>query len=522
MTFHLCQISKLPLLPFSFDFLSCFSMLEFSMAPILFLLLWVSSLIPGDAHPSPTQSFTSAVISQKGLDFLKDLFIDKAISSVIPINLPESEKSVKIPFVGNVHMVLSNTTIYQVDVPSSVVKTGESGVSIVASGTTCDLSMDWRYSYSTWPVPAEISDKGRASVQVDGMEVRLTLGLELQEETLKLFLLECGCSVQDISIKLDGGASWLYQGLVDAFKEQISSAVEKAICQKLGKGILKVDSILQAFPKEVQVDDNTSFDITFAEKPLLSNSSIGLKINGLFRESKKLPIPEYHSETSPSASASCTDPSKMFGITIDEAVFNSALALYYNADFMQWSLNEVSNQPLLNTAGWRFIVLQLYKKYPNADMSLNITLPSAPVIRISEHQIFATMNIDLIIDVVEGGELIPVACISLLAHASSTADVLGNNLVGSIDLNDLEMSLKWSNIGNLHMDLIKPVAQTLVKTTLLPNANAYLRKGLPLPVIHGFMFQNAEVISSNSRIMVRSDILWTEEHSPDHLHNLFR
>lgn len=44
------------------------------------------------------------------------------------------------------------------------------------------------------------------------MEVRLTLGLELQEETLKLFLLGCGCSVQDISIKLDGGASWLYQG----------------------------------------------------------------------------------------------------------------------------------------------------------------------------------------------------------------------------------------------------------------------------------------------------------------------
>lgn len=63
-------------------------------------------------------------------------------------------------------MVLSNTTIYQVDVPSSNVKPGESGVSIVASGTTCDLSMDWRYSYSTWLVPAEISDKGQASVQV--------------------------------------------------------------------------------------------------------------------------------------------------------------------------------------------------------------------------------------------------------------------------------------------------------------------------------------------------------------------
>ena len=108
----------------------------------------------------------SAIISQKGIDFLKDLLIDKAISSVIPINLPESEKTVKIPFVGNVLMRLSNTTIYRVDVPSSDIKPGESGVSIIASGTTCDLSMDWLYSYSTWLVPAEISDKGRASVQV--------------------------------------------------------------------------------------------------------------------------------------------------------------------------------------------------------------------------------------------------------------------------------------------------------------------------------------------------------------------
>lgn len=119
-----------------------------------------------------------------------------------------------------------------------------------------------------------------------------------------------------------------YIRLVDTFEEQISSAVEKAICKKLGKGILKADSFLQALPKEVQVNDNASFDITFAEKPLLSNSSIALKINGLFREREKLPKPKYHFEKSPSAS--CTDPSKMFGITIDEEVFNSALALYYN------------------------------------------------------------------------------------------------------------------------------------------------------------------------------------------------
>lgn len=63
-------------------------------------------------------------------------------------------------------MVLSNITIYQIDVPSSHVKPGETGISIIASGVACNLSMNWYYSYSTWLGPVKISDKGRAEVQV--------------------------------------------------------------------------------------------------------------------------------------------------------------------------------------------------------------------------------------------------------------------------------------------------------------------------------------------------------------------
>lgn len=44
------------------------------------------------------------------------------------------------------------------------------------------------------------------------MEVGVTLALKDQEGTLKLSVLECGCYVKDIAIKLHGGASWLYQG----------------------------------------------------------------------------------------------------------------------------------------------------------------------------------------------------------------------------------------------------------------------------------------------------------------------
>ena len=50
------------------------------------------------------------------------------------------------------------------------------------------------------------------SVKVEGMEVGVTASLKNQEGNLKLSVLECGCHVKYISIKVNGGASWLYQG----------------------------------------------------------------------------------------------------------------------------------------------------------------------------------------------------------------------------------------------------------------------------------------------------------------------
>lgn len=82
---------------------------------------------------------------------------------------------------------------------------------------------------------------------------------------------------------------------------------------------------------------------------------------------------------------------------------------------MQWTVDKVPDQSLLNTAGWRFIIPQLYRKYPNDDMNLNISLSSPPVIRVAEDNIDATVHADLIIDVLESDEVIPVACISLVS-----------------------------------------------------------------------------------------------------------
>lgn len=53
--------------------------------------------------------------------------------------------------------------------------------------------------------------------KVNGMEISVTLDMVNKEGSMKLSVVECNCHINDISIDLDGGASWLYQGYVLLF-----------------------------------------------------------------------------------------------------------------------------------------------------------------------------------------------------------------------------------------------------------------------------------------------------------------
>ncbi|KAK9155456.1 hypothetical protein Sjap_002936 [Stephania japonica] len=405
---------------------------------VLFIFTALLFLPATPKSDSPQQGFISMIISQKGLDFAKDILINQAISSLIPLELPSIQKSKKIPILGSVRVVLSNITIDRIDVISSYVKPGSTGVAIVASGATANLSMDWYYSYTTWVfVPIKVSDRGSAFIKVrfrigelsdfavnmsvlysfsdkvEGMEVGLTLGLENQGGMLKLTPKECGCYVKSISISLNGGASWFYQGFVDAFEDQIRSAVENTISKKIKEGTIKLDSLLQTIPREFPIDNVASLNVTFVNEPSLGNSSIGVEINGLFTSMNNVSLPS-HYRNSYQTSVFCKDGEKMLGISLDELVFDSGASIYFDAGIMQWMVDKVPDQSLLNTASWKFLIPQLYRKFPNDDMKLNISFTSPPVIRILPDKIEATIYSDMTIDVLDANEIVSVACVSMV------------------------------------------------------------------------------------------------------------
>ncbi|XP_021755649.1 putative BPI/LBP family protein At1g04970 [Chenopodium quinoa] len=473
-----------------------------------FIFFSLICIISNAQLQSKQDGFISVSISEKGLDFLKDLLTDKAISSLTPLELPPIERTVRILLVGRVKIVLSNIIIYQINVLSSNVEVGDDEIRIKASKATANLSMDWKYTYQNWFV--EVSDQGIASVEVQDMEAGLKLSLENHGGGLKLSLLDSRCEVDDVDIKLDGGASWLYQGVVDAFSDHIESAVENAIVKKLNEGISKIGSLLQSLPTEIKVDESSALNVTFVGDPTLSDSSIGFVVNGLFiPRNGALATPHQHRILQ--ISVPCYTPAKMIAMSLHEDVFNSAALVYFNAGLMEWRVDKIPDQSLLNTSEWKEVVPQLYEQYPNAKMALDLSVASPPYVHVFDDKMEATINAEVTINVVSDGEAVPIACGSVVISASGSVVISGNNLTGSIELDKFNLSAKWSKIGDLQIDVIEPVIAEVLKDVLLPQLNTRLIKGFPLPLIHGFTLQDAEIVYSDSVVTVCSNVAFTED-----------
>ncbi|PHU12981.1 hypothetical protein BC332_19911 [Capsicum chinense] len=459
---------------------------------------------------SNEQGYISFDISNKGLDFIKQFLVQMAETSLVPLDLPKIEKSKHIPLIGTVNILISNLSINKIHVISSTVKAGDTGIVISVSGAYANMTMNWGYEYSNWWLPVPVMDSGVASIQVEGMDVGISFNLTNNQGSLMLTPLDCGCSVKDIFIKLNGGASWLYQGLIEAFEGRLTSAVENAISKKLRQGIVKLDSLLQSLPKEIPIRNIGALNVTFVGDPQLRDSSLILSINGLISAKEAHAAPAYpHLFASLEhllASIPLKDPASMVTISLHEKVLVSASSVYYDANKMHWIVDKIPEQSLLNTAGWRFIIPQLYRRYPNDDMNLNVSIYSPPHPKIDDDQIDLTIHADVVINVLNSGEVTPVACFSMIVSGSASPWISKNSLGGSIGLDEFYLSLKWSKIGNFHVNLVRVLMSTALRTVILPYINIKLARGYPLPTFHGYMLQNAKILCSDSWIKICSDV----------------
>lgn len=141
--------------------------------------------------------------------------------------------------------------------------------------------------------------------------------------------------VKDPYFMLIASSHLLLSRIIDAFQGKIVSAVEDAIVKKIREGIIKLDSLLQSLPKQMQVNGVVALNVTFMDDPVLSNSSVELEINGLFTGADGVSVSNYcyYYHKGSQTFLSSKGSAKMVEISLHENVFDSAASVYFKVSF---------------------------------------------------------------------------------------------------------------------------------------------------------------------------------------------
>ncbi|KAL2613523.1 hypothetical protein R1flu_025215 [Riccia fluitans] len=451
-------------------------------------------ILPGKARADAAGSAgILGTLSQEGLVYVKDVLINEILAAATPLDIPDIVARVNSP-IGRVDTTVTQIVLSGVQVKYSKIELGDTGITIYAAGIKASILMDWRYQYTATYVPFPVTDAGTAEVEVTGMQAGVTFSMNEINGTLSLNVEECGTYVEDLNISLHGGASWLYNWFVLAFYDRIRSSVEGQITAQMKIGVEHLDKWLLELPRRVPIDDTSAIDVTVVDNPLMSPTFLSVGAKGEF-VALKSPKPFPDPDTELTAGLFCDQSVKMLTIALSDYVLNSAGSVYYDSGLLQWDVDELPGKKYLNTASWKYIIPQLYKKYPNEDMVLNFAAAEPPQVNLSKDGISAVSSVDMTIKVKDAAtsEQTAVACISLSVSMDAVASLDEGNISAQATLNDLTVALKWSNVGNFPVLLVQATVKTIVKDVVLPLLNLNLRRGFPVPVVAGVTLQNSDL-----------------------------
>jgi hypothetical protein len=77
-------------------------------------------------------------------------------------------------------------------------------------------------------------------------------------------------------------------------------------------------------------------------------------------------------------------------------------------------VDELPQESILNTAFWKWIIPQLYEKYPNDDMVLHLSASAAPHAELMKDGAKVLAVADVTVLVKTGNGSVPVACLSMV------------------------------------------------------------------------------------------------------------
>ncbi|XP_042321715.1 bactericidal permeability-increasing protein-like isoform X2 [Sceloporus undulatus] len=417
-------------------------------------------------------------ITNKGLDYACQEGVAVLQEELAKIQLPDFSGSFRVKALGKVDYSFYSLNIRSFQLPSSTIAPIPGvGLKVSISNAFAELTGDWKVK-KRW-----LKDHGSFDLKVEGLGI--SVGLKLGSDAtgrLTATTSGCGAHISDVRVHISGRLSWLY----NLFHRNIESAFRKTmegkICEEVNSAVSsQLEPFLQTLP--ARIDKISGIDYSLLEPPVATNDSVDLKLKGEFFSMTHRSPPPFP----PPALDFPLDHDRMVYFGLSTYFFNTAGDVYYRAGAMDFTITDgmipKEFKIRLNTSSFGAFIPQLEKLYPNMLMVLKVSPSSAPALTIAPEALSLSPEVDVqAFAVLPNSTLAPLFVIGASTTVSAKVTVSSTKIFGSLKMGRLQLSLKHSDVGPFSVQLMQTLMNYYAASILLPQMNARLAEGFPLPL----------------------------------------
>ncbi|XP_020786564.1 bactericidal permeability-increasing protein-like [Boleophthalmus pectinirostris] len=443
-------------------------------------------------------------LTQKGLDYGREIGIASIQKKLKTIKLPDVSGSQKVNPIGKVSYSFTNMHITNAGLPQSAVSlVPGAGIRLSIGNAYMSLNGNWRVKYLKI-----IKDSGSFDLSVSGLSITTTIAVN-SDETGRPTVTgnNCAASVGDVSIKFHGGASWLYNLFKSFIAKALRSALEKQICPLVADAISDANPYLKTLNVLAKVDEYAEIQYSMVSSPVISASSVDAGLKGEFYNVGKHQEPPF----TPAVFTMPSQSSNMLYIGLSSYTPNSAGFVYTTAGALSLYITDdmiPASSPLrLNTQTFGTFIPQIAKQFPGLMMKLLVKAGKSPVITFESNN--ATIKASGTVTayaIQANGTLSPLFVLNMDGSVSAQVFVSGSRLAGSISLNELNLTLGTSYVGDFQVKSLDRIFQMVLKVVILPKLNAHLAKGYPLPTIGKMKLVNTQLQILKDYMLIGTDV----------------
>jgi len=449
-----------------------------------------------------------ACITQGGIDYVVTVALPIIVGAVGRIQLPVISGSIGTP-IGSIDYSLTNLIVDNLNIPSAKISISSSGLIGTVGGGSVHVRLDWHYRESAWP---HISDSGNADVDGRDISIQLAASVYAQNEEPQISVQSLNIHIGKLDINLHGGASWLYQIFVDIFSNSIRNELENALKNSL-KSVIEnaANNALKTLPIKQNINKFLMIDYGLFDTPIfVPNTHLTTKHVGEFYYIQN-PI------EAPFTPSNVPDSitNQMLQIILSDFFPNSVGSVFFQAGILKADVypKDVPEWvPIhLNTSDFCSFLPGMCQTFPNQGLVLHIEATESPFATFNKDSPMVTAKGLIAFSAIEeSGALSPAFAVNFVALGSGVALIdSNNNLTAHIQYLSSNFSLVSSHIGDIPVEFLQFLIDTLLEQAIVPAVNSIIERGIILPTVAGVSLINPSLIYGDGYIAVSTDIKYT-------------